>query len=167
MPSSAVAWVREGGVVESVYIHEGTLKEVGRYLLANVDQSNIAKFMMVGDRGEITDDTGDLDESEVCKSLNHLLDETNADYIFIYNRVGFWEVATRQDKTLHNLETVLLQLSQENEFTTKQTEVEMIDVEQLKAEIIDELLEILPEVILDKFDERMFNIFGIKPPTRH
>jgi hypothetical protein len=167
MPSSAVAWVREGGIVESVYIHEGSLKEVGRYLLANIDQSNISKMMLIGDRGEITDDTGDLDESEVCKSLNHLLDETNADYIFIYNRVGFWEVSTRQDKTLHNLETVLLQLSQENEFTTKQTEVGLIDIEQLKSEIIDELMEILPEVILDKFDERMFNIFGIKPLTRH
>jgi hypothetical protein len=167
MPSSTVAWVREGGVVESVYIHEGTLKEVGRYLLANVDQSNIAKLMVTGDRAEITDDTGDLDESEICKTLNHLLDETNADYIFIYNRIGFWEVATRSDKTLHNLETVLLQLSQENEFTTKQTEVEMIDVEKLKAEIIDELMEILPDVILDKFDERMYTIFGIKPATRH
>jgi hypothetical protein len=168
MPST-VGWVREGGIVEFVYIHEGSLKEVGRYLLANVDQSNISKLMLIGDRVEITDDTGDLDESELCKSLNHLLllDGINTDYIFIYNRIGFWEVATRSDKTFHNLETILMQSSQENEFTTKQTEVEMIDIELLKAEIIDELMEVLPEVILDKFDERMYTIFGIKPPTKH
>ena len=73
-----------------------------------------------------------------------------------------WEVATGEIKKLNNLANVISQLKQENEFTTGH-----IDVDQLKADIIDELMEILPEVILDKFDERMYTIFGIKPPTRH
>lgn len=73
-----------------------------------------------------------------------------------------WEVATGENKRLNNLENVLSQVKHENEFTTGH-----IDVDQLKADIIDELMEILPEVILDKFDERMFNIFGIKQPTKH
>lgn len=162
MPSHTVAWVREGGIVESIYIHTGSLKEVGSYLLDKVNQSNIANMMIIGDRADISDDTGDLDESEICKSLNHFLDDTTSDYIYILNRVGIWEVATGENKRLNNLENVISQLKQENEFTTCD-----IDREQLKAEIVDELMEVLPEVILDKFDERMFNIFGIKPPTRH
>lgn len=162
MPSHTVAWVREGGIVESIYIHTGSLKDVGSYLLANVNTSNITNFMVIGDRSDITDDTGDLDESEVCKSLNHFLDDTNSDYIYILNRIGMWEVATGEHKRLNNLENVLSQTKQENEFTTGH-----IDVELLKAEIVDELMEVLPEVILDKFDERMYTIFGIKPPTRH
>lgn len=162
MPSHTVACVREGGIVESVYIHTGSLKEVGSYLLANVNTSNIAGLMVIGDRVDITDDTGDLDESEVYKSLNHLLDGVNTDYIYILNRIGMWEVATGENKRLNNLENVLSQVKHENEFTTGH-----IDVDQLKADIIDELMEILPEVILDKFDERMFNIFGIKQPTKH
>lgn len=162
MPSHTVAWVREGGIVESVYIHTGSLKEVGSYLLANVNQNTIAGLMVIGDRLDIADDTGDLDESEVYKSLNHLLDDTNTDYIYILNRVGIWEVATGEIKKLNNLANVISQLKQENEFTTGH-----IDVELLKAEIVDELMEVLPEVILEKFDERMYTIFGIKPPTRH
>lgn len=162
MPSHTVAWVREGGIVEAIYIHTGSLKEVGSYLLANVNPNNIANMMVIGDRADITDDTGDLDESEVCKSLNHLLDDTHSDYIYILNRVGIWEVATGENKRLNNLENVISQLKQENEFTTGH-----IDVELLKAEIVDELMEVLPEVILEKFDDRMYTIFGIKPPTRH
>lgn len=162
MPSHTVSWVREGGIVESIYIHTGSLKEVGSYLLANVNTSNIANMMVIGDRADITDDTGDLDESEVCKSLNHLLDDTHTDYIYILNRVGIWEVATGENKRLNNLENVISQLKQENEFTTGH-----LDVELLKAEIVDELMEVLPEVILEKFDDRMYTIFGIKPPTRH
>jgi hypothetical protein len=163
MPSSAVAWVREGGIVESIYIHDGGLKDVGRYLLANIDQSNIAEFMKQGDRFTISDAEEELEESELHKSLSHLFESSNSDFFFIFNRVGFWEVATRENKRLNNLENVLSQVSSENEFTTGCN----LDIEQLKSEIIDELMEILPEVILDKFDERMFNIFGIKPPTRH
>ena len=162
MPSHTVAWVRDGGIVESIYIHTGSLKTVGSYLLDNVNTSNIANFMASGDRAEIFDDTNDLDESELSKSLNHLLACTNTDYIYILNRVGVWEVVTSKTERLNNLENVIAQLKQENEFTTGH-----IDVDQLKADIIDELMEILPEVILDKFDERMFNIFGIKQPTKH
>ena len=162
MPSHTIAWVREGGVVESIYVHFGSLKEVGSYLLANINQSTIAGLMVIGDRADIHDDTGDLDESVVCKSINHLLDDTNSQYIYILNRIGFWEVATGENKRLNHLENVLSQTKQENEFTTGN-----IDVELLKAEIIDELMEVLPEVILDKFDERMYTIFGIKPPTKH
>jgi hypothetical protein len=57
-----------------------------------------------------------------------------------------------------------MQLSQENEFTTSSNP---IDVEQLKADIVEELVELLPDLILDKFDERMASMFGIKAPTRH
>jgi hypothetical protein len=163
MPSSAVAWVREGGIVESIYIHNGGLKDVGHYLLETVNQSNIAEFMSQGDRHNIIDTDEGLEESELCKSLSHLFESSNSDFFFIFNRVGFWEVATGENKRLNNLENVLSQVSSENEFTTGCN----LDIELLKAEIIDELMEILPEVILDKFDERMFNIFGIKPPTRH
>jgi hypothetical protein len=163
MPSSTVAWVREGGIVESVYIHEGSLKDVGHYLLETVNQSNIAEFMSHGDRHNIIDTDEELEESELHKSLPHFFESSSSDFFFILNRVGFWEVASGEDKVLNNLENVLSQVSSENEFTTGCN----LDIEQLKAEIIDELLEILPEVILDKFDERMFNIFGIKPPTRH
>lgn len=162
MPSHTVAWVREGGIVEAIYIHTGSLKDVGSYLLDKVNPSNITSLMVIGDRADITDDTGDLDESEVCKSLNHLLDDTHGDYIYILNRVGIWEVATGENKRLNNLENVISQRKQENEFTTGH-----LDVELLKAEIVDELMEVLPEVILEKFDERMYTIFGIKPPTRH
>lgn len=162
MPSHTVAWVRDGGIVESIYIHTGSLKTVGSYLLDNVNTSNIANFMASGDKLDITDESNDLDESELSKSLNHLLACTNTDYIYILNRVGVWEVVTSKTERLNNLENVIAQLKQENEFTTGH-----IDVDQLKADIIDELMEILPEVILDKFDERMFNIFGIKQPTKH
>ena len=164
MPSSFVAWVREGGIVESVYIHDGGLKDVGHYLLEKVNQSNIAEFMSHGDRHNIIDTDEELEESELHKSLPRFFESVgNISYIFILNRIGFWEVASGEDKVLNNLENVLSQVSSENEFTTGCN----LDIEKLKAEIIDELLEILPEVILDKFDERMFNIFGIKPPTRH
>jgi hypothetical protein len=162
MPNHTVAWIREGGIVECIYVHSGSLKDVGSYLLANVKQSNIAEMMVIGDRSDIHDDTGDLDESVVCKSINHLLDDVNTQYIYILNRIGFWEVATGEHKRLNHLDNVLSQTKQENEFTTGN-----IDIELLKAEIIDELMEVLPEVILDKFDERMYTIFGIKPPTKH
>jgi hypothetical protein len=160
MPSSAVAWVREGGIVESVYIHEGTLKEVGRYLLETVNQSNIAEFMSQGDRHNIIDTDEGLEESELHKSLTYFFESSNSDFFFIFNRVGIWEVATGENKRLNNLENVLSQVSSENEFTTTGCN---LDIEKLKAEIIDELMELLPEVILGKFDEH----FGIKPPIRH
>ena len=67
MPNHTVAWIREGGIVECIYIHSGSLKEVGSYLLANINQSTIAGLMVIGDRADIHDDTGDLDESVVCK----------------------------------------------------------------------------------------------------
>ena len=162
MPSSAVAWVREGGIVESIYIHDGGLKDVGHYLLETVNQSNIAEFMKHGDRPKINV-REDIEESELHKSLTYFFESSNSDFFFIFNRLGFWEVATGENKRLNNLENVLSQVSSENEFTTGCN----LDIEQLKSEIIDELMEILPEVILDKFDELMFNIFGIKPPTRH
>lgn len=162
MPSHTVAYVREGGIVESIYIHEGSLKDVGNYLLEHVKQVDVPEFMAKGDRAEIHDDAdNEMGESELSKSLKQLLESAGTDYIYVMNRLGYWEIATGESKTLTNLGHVITRLSREDEFTCD------IDREALKAEIVAELMEILPEAILEQFDERLYQVFGIKPPTRH
>lgn len=163
MPSHTVAYVREGGIVESVYIHDGSLKDVGNYLLEHVKQADAPEFMALGDRAEIHEAVdNELGESELSKSLNQLIECAGTDYIYVMNRLGYWEIATGESKVLTNLGHVITRITKEDEFTCG-----VIDREELKAEIVAELMEILPEAILEQFDERLYQVFGIKPPTRH